>query len=394
MGRSLISWFMHESNLRTGDRRVPVEAIVLRFLGLVYLGLFLTASISASPHPSLHGRGGAILVMMGAVVAAAVGTQPRSRVGSGRRIVLLVVVTLASAALAAAQPKGLWEAGPYFIGVVAALRLEPLAGVATLAFSLVVVGGVATAAGHGAVAVSVLIGAVPWFLVMRLMRRTQEQHLALVASQEGEARAVAAAERGRLAREMHDVLAHSLSALSLQLETTRLLARGRGVDPDVARGLDQAHSLAVAGLEEARRAIAAARGEELPGPERLGALAEAFGEQSGLPVAVEVRGEPRDLEPDARLAVYRTAQEALTNVRRHAAAERVALALEYGPQSTVLVVEDHACTGTPPPAELCLTGTGTGYGLTGMRERAELLGGELVAEPTDDGFRVELRLPV
>ena len=67
-----------------------------------------------------------------------------------------------------------------------------------------------------------------------------------------------------------------------------------------------------------------------------------FTQQSGLPVAVEVRGEPRRLAPDASLAVYRTAQEALTNVRRHAAAERVAIELSYLPQSTVLVVEDWA----------------------------------------------------
>lgn len=170
-----------------------------------------------------------------------------------------------------------------------------------------------------------------------------------------------------------------------------MLARGRGVDADVARGLDQAHSLAVAGLEEARRAIAAARGDELPGPERLSALAEAFGEQSGLRVALEVLGEPRELAPDARLAVYRTAREALTNVRRHAAAERLRLALEYGVKATVLVVEDHAAPGALSPAELALASGG--YGLTGMRERAELLGGALVAGPTGDGFRVELRLP-
>ena len=87
------------------------------------------------------------------------------------------------------------------------------------------------------------------------------------------------------------------------------------------------------------------RGEELPGPERIGALADAFKEQSGLPVALEVRGEPRELPPDARLAMYRTAQEALTNVRRHATAERVDVKLDYGPDSTVLVVEDHAVTG-------------------------------------------------
>jgi signal transduction histidine kinase len=70
----------------------------------------------------------------------------------------------------------------------------------------------------------------------------------------------------------------------------------------------------------------------------------------------------------------------------------VEIELSYLPESTVLVVADHAPSGTPAPAPLGLTGAC--YGLTGMRERAELLGGELVAEPTDDGFRVELQLPV
>jgi signal transduction histidine kinase len=190
---------------------------------------------------------------------------------------------------------------------------------------------------------------------------------------------------------MHDVLAHSLSALALQLETTRLLARDRSVDGDVTRAIDQAHHLAASGLEEARRAIAAERGDELPGPERIGILAEAFGEQSGLPVELEVSGEPRELAPDARLAVYRTAQEALTNVRRHATPERVEVRLDYRPESTVLVVEDHAAPGVPAPVGL--RGPAGGFGLTGMRERAELLGGELIAEPTAQGFRVELRLP-
>ena len=77
-------------------------------------------------------------------------------------------------------------------------------------------------------------------------------------------------------------------------------------------------------------------------------------------------------------------------LRRHATAERVDVKLDYGPDSTVLVVEDHSIPGSPPPAAIGLTG---GYGLTGMRERAELLGGELLAVPTPTGFRVELRLP-
>ena len=128
---------------------------------------------------------------------------------------------------------------------------------------------------------------------------------------------------------------------------------------------------------------------QLPGPERIGLLADAFGEQSGLPIALEVHGKPRELAPEARLAVYRTAQEALTNVRRHATPEHVAVRLDYLPESTVLVVEDHARTGTPPP--IALGTAANGYGLTGMRERAELLGGQLLAEPTGDGFRVELQ---
>lgn len=214
----------------------------------------------------------------------------------------------------------------------------------------------------------------------------REQNIALEASQAAEARAAAAAERGRVAREMHDVLAHTLSALALQLETTRLLAHDRGVDPDVSRAIDQAHGLAAGGLEEARRAISTARGDPLPGPERVRSLAEAVSEQSGLPVTVDVWGEPRELAADARLAVYRTAQEALTNVRRHATPDRVEVRLDYRDDAVALVVEDHGAVAAAAPA-------GAGYGLAGMRERAELLGGTLVAEPTGDGFRVQLVLP-
>ena len=76
---------------------------------------------------------------------------------------------------------------------------------------------------------------------------------------------------------------------------------------------------------------------------------------------------------------------------RHATAARVDVRLGYGPESTVLVVEDHAAPSSPPSAASSLNGGG--YGLTGMRERAELLGGELFAAPTPTGFRVELRLP-
>ncbi|MGH2864304.1 MAG: sensor histidine kinase [Solirubrobacteraceae bacterium] len=373
--------------------RTPIEAIVIRCFGVAWLVLSVAGTISSRPHPGLHGRGAAILLALIALILSAVLTQPLRLTGLPvwRRIAALVGVTAAAAVLAALQPDGAWQSGPVLVGIIAAMRLERRTGALMLAFSLAVVTAVSALGGHGAAAVSVVFTAVPWFLVIRLIRAIVEQRNELSESRAAEATAAAAAERGRLAREMHDVLAHSLSALALQLESTRLLAADRGAGHELTRAIDQAHQLAADGLQEARRAIATARGDELPGPDRIGVLADAFGQRSGLPVEVQVRGEPRELAPDARLAVYRTAQEALTNVHRHAAAERVEIELSYLPQSTVLVVADHAVAGTPPPAPLALTGAR--YGLTGMRERAELLGGELLAEPTDDGFRVELQLP-
>jgi signal transduction histidine kinase len=185
---------------------------------------------------------------------------------------------------------------------------------------------------------------------------------------------------------MHDVLAHSLSALALQLEGARLLARDRGTDPEVVAAVERAHHLAGEGLAEARDAIAALRGEALPGPERLEHLVSAFSGDSH----VAVTGTPRDLSSEARLAVYRTAQEALTNVLRHSAASRVDVSLSYEADGTRLVVQDF---GPGAPVTVGAASPGGGYGLTGMRERAELLGGRLSAGPTADGFRVELWLP-
>ncbi len=104
---------------------------------------------------------------------------------------------------------------------------------------------------------------------------------------------------------------------------------------------------------------------------------------------VHEEGEPRALDSEARLALYRTAQEALTNVSRHSAADRVEVRLAYEAGGTRLVVQDHG----PGAPVMVGPSPGGGYGLTGMRERAELLGGRLTAGPTDHGFRVELWLP-
>lgn len=192
-------------------------------------------------------------------------------------------------------------------------------------------------------------------------------------------------ERARLAREIHDVLAHTLSALAVQLEGARLLLRERPGDPAAGEAVARAQRLARDGLEEARRAVGTLRGDALPGPDALARLAGDFERDTGVPCRFAVEGEPVELSSEARLALYRTAQEALTNVRRHAAAEAVDVALRWSPAGAELVVEDQGIPRGDPAAN--------GYGLVGMRERAELIGGELEAGPRPGGFRVRLRVP-
>jgi signal transduction histidine kinase len=192
-------------------------------------------------------------------------------------------------------------------------------------------------------------------------------------------------ERARLAREIHDVLAHTLSALAVQLESARLLLEQRPGDPAAIRAVDRAHRLAQDGLVEARRAVGALRGGTLPGPEALRTLAADFEGDTGVPCRVEVDGMPAQLSSEASLAVYRTAQEALPNVRKHARARAVRLRLRWRPNGAELTIEDEG-----EPKEWSVR---SGYGLLGIRERAELLGGKLEAGPVEHGFRVRLWVP-
>jgi signal transduction histidine kinase len=379
------------------DDAPPNAVRALRLFGAVVLVFLVVAIATTEPRPGVDGEGRWVAIGLVGVLAGLVVALARIDLPLRVRFAGMAVGGAASVLLTALQPDGGAIAGVYVVIVMAALRL-PRTPALLLCAALVVAETVVLAAvaeqPEGA-EFAFLSSAVPWFLVMRMVRelrwrqrRAEQLVEELRESRAAHAESAALAERGRLARDMHDVLAHSLSALALQLEATRLLARERGADPDVVRGVERAHHLAADGLDEARRAIAALRGDELPGPERLQALAEAFAAESDVTCTVSVSGEPRELDAEARLALYRTAQEALTNVRRHSAADRAELRLAYEPDGVKLVVEDRGA-GAP----VAVGAGGDGYGLTGMRERAELLGGRLRAGPTGDGFRVELWLP-
>ena len=228
----------------------------------------------------------------------------------------------------------------------------------------------------------------------------------LQASEAERAEAVALTERARLAREIHDILAHALSGLVLSLDTMELLGRQGDASPaTMDRMMEQigrAQRIARDGLADTRRAISALRGDELPGPALLDRLVTGAAEAAGVRATLSVTGPQRSLPPEVGLALYRTAQEALTNTAKYAGQGAQAdLRLDYADEAVELVIEDVRAPDTPAAGPDRVEGaqpsraglTFGGYGLTGMRERAELLGGSLTAEPTGAGFRVRLWLP-
>ena len=197
-----------------------------------------------------------------------------------------------------------------------------------------------------------------------------------------EAESAALAERARIAREIHDVLAHSLSAQLVHLEAARLLIE-RGADREtILERVVAARGMARDGLVETRQALSALRGEMTPLEDFLTEIVGTTGRAE-----VTVTGDRRQLPAEASQAVRRVAQEALTNVRKHAPGAQVLLTLDYGEHEVTLDVRDSG--GSPGE----LTGAGGGYGLLGMRERAELLGGSLLAGPDEEGFVVTLKVP-
>ncbi|GAB3830594.1 sensor histidine kinase [Dactylosporangium cerinum] len=302
---------------------------------------------------------------------------------------------VSSVTLVAVQPGGPGSVAVLVAVLCAATGLMSVrVAVPVLITAFVLLEAVATIAGQDFGFLAVLAGFAVLFgslyLAFRLAEAQRETKRLLAELQAGQAalaEAAVLAERQRLAREMHDVLAHSLSGLSLQLEGARMLIAEDPADPRLPVVVDRAHHLARAGLQEARRAIGLLRDDELPGPDRLAELAEQFTRDQAVPCDFAMTGEPHPLGSQARLALYRVAQEALTNVIKHASPTRVSLRLAYESTATRLIVEDFAAERPVIPDET------DGYGLTGMRERAELLGGTLTAGATGQGFRVVLAVP-
>ncbi len=212
-------------------------------------------------------------------------------------------------------------------------------------------------------------------------------------------------ERTRIARELHDVVAHHVSLIAVQAEAAASLLPGR---PDRARSaVDIIGDTARQALTELRRLLGVLRGPseraETAPSASLGELGEVLDQVRGvgLPVDFQVVGEPGPLSPGVDLTAYRIVQEALTNTIRHARATRAAVTLRYEPgYITVSVTDSGRRPDGPPAARDGAIGrpgsllSGSGLGLAGIAERVVSCGGNLSVGPTGaDGFAVTARLP-
>jgi signal transduction histidine kinase len=235
-------------------------------------------------------------------------------------------------------------------------------------------------------------------LVGRVVRRQQDQSerlreltAHLERERERTAHAAVAEERARIARELHDVVAHGVSVIAIQADAAEA-ALDR--DPALARRpLATIHASAAEALADMRRLLGVLRededGNELtpqPGLAQLRPLLERA-RDAGVDVSLHETGEPRELPASLDLSVYRILQEALTNVRKHAPGAPAAVTLNWQPDALELAVRDRG----PGPG---VNGTG-GHGLLGMRERVKVHGGELrTGRGERGGFEVVARLPL
>ena len=228
-----------------------------------------------------------------------------------------------------------------------------------------------------------------------LAERAAEREL----EREERVRQAATDERLRIARELHDVVAHAMSLIAVRAGAARMVMDEQ---PDEARAaLSIIETTSRRALREMRRLVGVlrqpdetARAELEPAPS-LALLAELVRQsaQAGVQVDVDVTGNVRVLPDGVDVSAYRIIQEALTNVVRHAGPTNAHLRVRYGAHDVEIELIDDGGP-TPPPVVLPEAREGSGHGLVGMRERVALYGGELLTGPTPNGYRVLARLPI
>jgi signal transduction histidine kinase len=398
--------FATRKDVVTGARVVNVTQVIdiIRAVGLVVV--IITVSL-ASPRPGTDSpRALAIAVALGLSAAAwivwmlagSTGSRPWMNLGG------LVVMGAAGGALAGLSPSSPAVAIGCAACFSAGVRLRTEVSLAIMAETVAafLIAAVATGAPTGALLGFPFAFAGLWSVSLTrreyLVRAEQAEHMLAETrrAREAEMQAAALAERARIARDIHDVLAHSLAAVSVNLQAAEGLLSASTLpadNPELTKAIeciDRAGTLTREGLAAARRAILALRDDAAPLPDQLSSLAAQYHAVGDLAVDFSVTGEPRPLSEAASLVAYRTAQEGLTNARKHAPGQPVALSLGFeAGQITLTVANPLPSAGEAGP----LATVGAGAGLPGLRERAALAGGTLEAGPADGTWRVCLKMP-
>jgi signal transduction histidine kinase len=388
----------------TGARVVDVTRTidVIRTFGLV--AVIITVSL-ASPRPGFASpRHTAVALTLGLSAVAWIvwmltGERSRTSVGS------LIVMGAAGGVLAGLSP----NSPALAVGCAAAFsagvrfRTEVSLGIMAETLAGFLIAGLVTGAPTGALFGYPFAYAGLWSVSVTrrefLVRAQQAEHMLAETrrAREAETQAAALAERARIARDIHDVLAHSLAAVSVNLQAAEGLLAADSLpadNPALAKAIeciDRAGTLTREGMIAARRAVMALREDAAPLSDQLASLVSQYRTVGDMKVDFNVTGTVRPLDEQASLTAYRTAQEGLTNARKHAAGQPVALSLGFEAAAiTVSVINP-----LPPPGHSVgsLAATGAGYGLTGLRERAALAGGTLEAGPVVGNWRVCLTMP-
>lgn len=377
-------WLRYDSNVR--------QAIIVVAVAAVGLSLVRTVDV-----PGLRATAYALVVANIAVTSTRV--LPAALVERIPAVPVYVVGALLAAALLMVDRSGSTALFAYFLPGSAGFRLPTGRAfvIATLTATLCVV-GIAVGTGLDWVETPWYVGALTGTTVLigtanrsrtlaeAAMRAASE---ARVRTAEAETRARTLAERARIARDVHDVLAHSLAGINMQLEVVdALLENGDSAGARDAAG--RAQRQVREGMAEVSRTVHTLREDALPLVETLASLVAAAAPPG---TSLAVVGDVRDVPTPQATALARVAQESLTNARKHAPDAAVRVTLTFDPATVGLDIVNGPSAGLA-----ALATTGSGMGLVGMRERVEIVGGSVQTGPVvegDDagGWRVHVEIP-
>jgi signal transduction histidine kinase len=375
------------------DQIPPRWGTLANGLTLAGLGLLVFGVVTGVPRVDTGDQKLAALLLLVAASLAWLGwVFLRNSHSEAAVATCLVVVAAAGGALAALSAIALIFPGMAALAAASRWTIVPAVVVGAVGAFAVVVATVANDSniaivwgGLAAVFTGIMVGVARRQAVEHAEQMTRLE-LATERTEVERTRAELLAERNHLARELHDVLAHTLAALSIQLEAFATVVDAEPqASPAVREQLQKTRRLVREGLDESRRAVRALRDDAVPLDERLRGLSEQQG------AAYTVSGVPRPLPGEVVLALFRVAQEALTNVMKHAAGAATTVVLQYEDESVTLVVENAGATANGRANQL--GESGGGFGLRGIGERVALLGGQVEAGPTEDGWRVTATAP-